>query len=494
MTATESPLTSIRPRWSADAWTVPLVSLVAACVAASSNYFTDPLWMAREGVALLHGGPVAHPDTWGWDPVAGNFIPTAPGWQVFLGLWTLAFGPVGVTIGGIIAVALSLAGLAWVARRCGASSTAIAVAFLWLWAVQGALASRAALPALALWMVDGTWLLAWLRQATSQLPSRQRLIRSAVTQAAITTLGLWIHASWALFAPATAFGIALWALLPQPGPRSLRLRLALWPMIATLLAISAGPAGLNAWSDAARVQAQCAGLIVEWSPFPAQSTFWQVALIVIGSVLALIAGVSLRRAPAWHETPIVALSLATIASTGAAFFALRFMFQAVVLAAPLLAALITRLWTKMGRTRPADHRLGPLYLGRLLAFTFAVLLPWAGLQVRTSPAVAPSPVVAALPSGCHLFADYAIANEVLLLRPDVPVWFDGRLDYWGRQRITSYIRYMAGSNPTGPVPSGTTCVAATASESALASSLSASHRWREARRLRDVSLWLPAST
>jgi hypothetical protein len=102
-------------------------------------------------------------------------------------------------------------------------------------------------------------------------------------------------------------------------------------------------------------------------------------------------------------------------------------------------------------------------------------------------------MLARLPVGCRLFTGSVLASVVVLLRPDVPVWMDGRLDFAGRQMILDGYGYQGGAM-ADPVPPGTTCVlvAANADGDALRARLSTSTDWRRASEDGTLELWLPA--
>ncbi len=51
----------------------------------------------------------------------------------------------------------------------------------------------------------------------------------------------------------------------------------------------------------------------------------------------------------------------------------------------------------------------------------------------------------------------ALADTVILARPDVLVWYDGRADYFGDHRLQQANAYRAAVNPMS-APPGATCV------------------------------------
>nr|NLI50951.1 hypothetical protein [Propionibacterium sp.] len=94
----------------------------------------------------------------------------------------------------------------------------------------------------------------------------------------------------------------------------------------------------------------------------------------------------------------------------------------------------------------------------VLTAVAVLLLPGVALLgpvARARPAEANA--LATLPAGCRLFTPMGVAAVAILTRPDVPVWFDSRVDYYGRTRLLEAIAYSTGQGPTA-APPGTTCV------------------------------------
>ena len=468
--------------------------LVIAAVAAAAGNFTDPLWMARAGTEILSGGAPVHADSWSWDPVANPFVPTSPGWQVLLGLGYQFLGITGVYVVGVLAIAFGLGGLSWIAARLGASATAALLALLPVWAFHGAIASRAAFPALVLFMMD----LQFLRQRVPQLAQETRwgpTLRLALGQFVIAAIGVWMHASWSLFAPATAAIAGFW-LLTSSKPAHWRR----WRQLAALsIGLVAGscvsPTGIGIWVAANRVREQCAGVVLEWSPSWMQDPLWIALSGLIAVYVLSAAALAFRRVENRRlQSTEGVLAILAILSLAASLTTMRFMMQAAILVVPVYAMAIERAWQRQRHGDNADIRFGRVYMSRVMAASFVLLLPLAVVSAASTFPTAHAATTRDLPRGCHLFADYSATNVTLLVRPDVKVWFDGRLDYWGHTRIVEYSRYLGGTNPNGAVPEGTTCVIATGpSEAGLRSVLLASGHWRLVTTSGDMSLWLPAS-
>ena len=100
----------------------------------------------------------------------------------------------------------------------------------------------------------------------------------------------------------------------------------------------------------------------------------------------------------------------------------------------------------------------------------------------------------ALPKGCRLLSDPSSAGPVLLLRPDVRVWFDGRFDYWGRDRLIEAARVLATDRVDEPPFTDTTCVLLSTQDQfaggALAEALDASDEWSRVPGGGTVRAWV----
>jgi hypothetical protein len=83
---------------------------------------------------------------------------------------------------------------------------------------------------------------------------------------------------------------------------------------------------------------------------------------------------------------------------------------------------------------------------------------------------------------------------VLLLRPDVTVWFDGRFDYWGPHRVAAATAALASSDAeVQPLPRAT-CVMLSSDDpvggGALAAALDRSPTWHPAGPDGVVRVWV----
>ena len=114
-------------------------------------------------------------------------------------------------------------------------------------------------------------------------------------------------------------------------------------------------------------------------------------------------------------------------------------------------------------------------------------------------AVGPDEVQKVFPAGAitarQLFARPGIGGAVVLLRPDVPVWMDGRADFFGRDMLLLGYAYYGGTRDD-PVPAGATCVIVDLGADAtpgLRERLRTSPEWRLEGSEGSFELWRPST-
>ena len=468
-------------------------ALALAVPTAASDAFTDNFWMAREGSELLGGGHFVHRNEWSWGDGTGSFVPTSPAWQLALGqIWN--WGEVAGLVGFGLAIAfLNLMALAWVARRLGATPVATVMALALIAVLPTTLSTRPALVATTLMIVElaGVWI---LRTRFMRGPELRALAVLGVSVYATSAIGIWIHASWTAYSILS--GISIAALAWPSGSAALRGRVTvtLVAIMAAVLGAASGPLGAAAWQNAVRVQAVCTGLLTEWSP-PWQGAQPWVSTALWLTVLAIIMDCMIalhrnRAHAARLEWVLVLLSAGCALAAASAF---RMLVPATIFVAPLLAVRISRFMEPNYDSR-LRRRLGERssdqYWTVIMSALGVVLVP-AMLLVSTPLPMLHDPAISALPPSCRLFADATTSNAVLLVRPDVRVWIDGRADMWGRSRLIRAGQFLKGSESGNPVPAGTTCVLIDRTEPGrLRSALVGEGTWRREATSPALELWV----
>jgi hypothetical protein len=288
--------------------------------------------------------------------------------------------------------------------------------------------------------------------------------------------GSWIHLSWLMLAPAMALSWAvLWVATPQLGARRVSW-FSLAGFVGAGLGVLGGPYGTDAWALSRRVQAGCSGLLPDWTGVftPGLAARWAVpGLLTIGSALAALVWVW-RRWPRRDADPrvglVAALLVPALPAALGGLTAIRFVGVSLLTLAPVAAMAAAHLAGRV-RQRLAEEPRGAFRNERLrfwadgrhwrpvLVALLVVLAP--GVLLAALPLGRPAADVAVaerLPHGCRLVSDPDSAATVILVRPDVKVWVDGRADYYGRQRNLEALALLRSSSSDSPVLDQATCV------------------------------------
>lgn len=417
---------------------------------------TDAFWTAREGIDVLNGGGLIHPDRFGWAQPDAVFVPNSPLWQLYLGIAFELGSLSGLLAASVLSLTSSLAAIAWSARKLSAGHLEIAVV-LGLLVIGAAplFVNRAALPAVAL--------LLSAVQVASQQPqgagSRLAPVRAFAIAWLLSALGIWLHNSWALYGLILAIsGLA------ASFARALRGEAPRWRaswswLVGAVLGILSGPLGAQVFLQTTRVGSVARGVILEWSTPWQLGAFWTGVWLTALIVQAAASRSVWRAFWAGDARPALLWTFGLFGLVAGAS-AIRFTFLALVALAPIAASQLTHL-TAGPRARSLRRRLGQRgtrrYWNTVLALVAAALLiPVVRLAGSAYPDLR-DPAVRAIPTGCRVFSDPKSAGAIILLRPDAKVWVDGRTDYWGRERLLLAIQYLRVQGPT-LVPAGTRCV------------------------------------
>jgi hypothetical protein len=463
--------------------------ITLAAVRAGSAEERDPYWQARAGMENLRGLPLARPDTWSWAGVGGDWYQNSPGWNDLLGLaWRVA-GFWGLFLIGFTTIFAVFALSYLFARGLGAhplgALAAVVASFIWGLPMLSARATTGTQVLLLLGLFLPSW---WRRRVSRHSPLVNSLV-FLVVGALLAMVGNWIHLSFLAMAPllAASWGV-YWLFSDWPGDLRSRLRdarrwaLVVGGTIGLGLGTLTTPYGVAMTIERSRVtQATSAGMILEWvSPFssmalgnwptviqwPSAATFaiLTCALFVIWWLRRLRSGLldeSFARASA---AAMVALPL-----TVAGMFMLRFLGASFLIFAPVVGMGITLV---ARRLKECAHRLSDESRFKETAVRWTQTRPWrivlfivwilllpSALLLGPGQHAVPQELKAieALPYGCRLFAVAGISGPALLVRPDVTVWWDGRADYFGRQRLIEGEIYYSGRGAT-PMPTGATCM------------------------------------
>ncbi len=465
----------------------------------------DPYWQVRAGAENLAGWPLARADTWSWAGIDGNWYQNSAGWNDVLALSYGLAGYWGIFLltAVMIGVYLSLAAL--LGARFGASPLPGMAGMVVLIAGSlSMLSPRATLIVQVLILAAVALADSWARWRATQVPAWANASAALVVAAALSGLGNWAHMSFLTMSPVLAVLWALvWLLSPLDGAR--RAGLVVGGTVGWMLSLLASPYGVALGLERTRVvQEVCAGLILEWSsPFQSGMDPKARTAVAVGVALALAMAVWLvrrlrarRRCAA--EAALLALALFGIPATLASLWAVRFLGIGLLTMAPVVAlaaseavVAVRRWFAARPPSRWAEYAEGRFWRQVLAAVT-VLLLPgalWLGAQHAVP---AEQALVEQLPANCRLMNSQTVAGPVILSRPDVKVWIDGRADFFGRAHIKDTYDYYLAQN-TGLVPPGTTCVLLQNDYGLpLARAIAESPDWRLTAREGQFELWLPA--
>jgi hypothetical protein len=368
-------------------------------------------------------------------------------------------------------VAVALAGRALGARPLAILAGALPMILL----VLPALSPRASLPAQTLFLctvLAGWW---WSWRAASR-PGWVNALGLATVGLVASTLGNWIHLSWAAFAAVTAL---IWAVMWLLTPGLLlvrRLAAAVAGTIGLGLGVVLGPYGVAGTIERAHVVSEAStGFIIEWmNPFtPGLILRWGTVAVVALLVAAasLIGVIRQLRAGKWADPRVrlrVGLAVGGVVAALAGLTAVRFTAMALLTLAPLAPLLVPRI----ARTVRGAALRGPAII-RSRAVEWTSESFWRPVAVALVVVLAPFTLLAAwphsqppgmaaiaqIPSGCRVFTSYEQSAAIILLRPDVTIWVDSRSDYYGRERLAEAgTLFFAPSTPDGrTAPDGAQC-------------------------------------
>ena len=231
-------------------------------------------------------------------------------------------------------------------------------------------------------------------------------------------------------------------------------------------------------------------------------------LALVGAAMSATWCARRWRSARMDDTVALVAGLTTLALPAAVggLVAVRFIGVVAYTLAPVAALAVTRLSDRATRRVAEDPPRGIFRSARVrfwsqgshwrpvLIAVWVLLLP--GVALLTLPFARPiddAAVLNRLPSGCLLFSDGGTGGAAVLLRPDIPVWYDGRADYWGRDRNTLAARVLATDDVETPPFSQATCVALrvdTEGTKLVEKGLNASGSWKQIARSGEVVGWV----
>jgi hypothetical protein len=473
----------------------------------------DPYWQVRAGLENLAGLPLARPDTWTWSGAPGDWYPNSPLWNLLLGLSYQTAGFWGLSVLSAATILCLFGVTMLLARRLGSRPLPGLLGLLMVCAGAYPMLNARATLAVQVLLLGAVYLVLRLGDHASGRSWGTLAAATFLSAAALSVTGNWLHLSFLVLAPVLAVVWALvWMLTPGLPARE-RVLLSLAGAGGWVLGCLLSPYGVaTGLARSLAVQEACQGLVIEWSS-PLQPG---LAGRSGGTLVMLTAALVLAGATVWWiarqwlagnaARDLLAIAVLGVPAALAGVVALRFLGVALLTLAPVAAAAATRLADDLRRAlhgRPGraglKGRLAEYGSGRfwriVLTATLVLLSPGVLFLAGEHAVPAERAVAGQLPPRCRLFSRPGIASAVELLRPDVPVWMDGRADFFGRSMLVETVGYLEGTGPD-PVPHGTTCVligTRTDPSPGLRERLRNSAEWRLSATGGSFELWLPVA-
>lgn len=457
-------------RW----WLAFGVLSVFAAVRSATSLERDPFWSARAGVENLEGSQLVRADTWSWS-TDGVWYPNSPGWNIVLGLGWQALGFWGIFVAGFLAITLMFGLALLLARLAGARAlpTLVGITPILLAATSG-FSPRATVVVQCLIFVGVLFAWWWVGIARRMRPGISWLVIATVGFA-LSLLGNWVHVSFMFMAGAIAvmWAIAWWS---SPGlTMAARVGHVMAGSLGLLLGCVLSPYGIELTLERSRVVDRIArGLVSEWMSvldFLARAEYQAIPIAVIA--LSAIVGCTFwvgrlhRRGGRFDARMRIILPLALfgILAVCAGFGTVRFLAVGLVAILPVAGAAATdavdalrqRQRTTSGywsRPRVMAYTSGR-FLTVVILIVGLIVAPLAASRIAVGALPAEARIAERIPEGCRVWAKIGAAGPIILTRPDTEVWIDGRVDFYGRDRVVEYAQILLGQSP---LPEQTGCV------------------------------------
>jgi hypothetical protein len=455
-----------------------------------------------------------------------DFYPNSPVWNYLLGVsWWLG-GFWGLFVFGFLAIFGFFAVTYVLARKLGAHPLGAAAGIVggFIWAMP--MVSSRGTVGVQILLTLGLLVTGWWRPRLERYSPLLNGLAFLAIGATLGTVGNWIHLSFLLMGPALAvcWGV-YWLAADWPG--SWRSRLTDRRRWALVLGGAAGlvigslttPYGVAGTIERSReTAAACATYIIEWvSPFDpglfgtgSLAVQWRGAALIglTSAVLVVLWWIRRMRRGCVDNRFALVCSIATLAVplSIAGMFALRFLGLSILMMMPVWGAAITWAAHRLKHRAVAlasDHRFKETAMRwtqtvpwrRVLMIVWALLLPlavWLSVGIHARPSEMDA--IDSLPRGCRLFSTALVAGPVILARPDILVWFDGRADYYGQERLAENYAYITGQAATA-APPGATCAVFPALTHAnklprLTARMNADPQWRLVATIDEFDVWL----
>lgn len=366
---------------------------------------SDVFWQTRAGLDFLNHQTLLTNDIWSYAPHAGEWIPNSWGWNAILGyaykysatfgLFTLGF-VVSIIFFSIIISASRKIGSSW--NSINHTLSVIIIFSLPILSLRPALISALAV-AIVLFFIEDL-----LRLFT------KRPIILTILFLLLNFVMINLHLSWPAYLFAGLVGVTGYLLTTSSYKKTLFTMLPL--TIAAVIGITANPLEFKWLSHVLFTISSSTDLIYEWRPI------WEEPIYILGLIIILV-----QLYPVTKFKRIRPWAFTSVAFGIMGIMAIRFLPWAFLFALPAWS-----FWIRSFRIKKDKYLSLP---GVALAVALTTIC-FEASELHGMPAYLDA--IKVLPPNCHLIATPLPSGAVILFRPDVKIFVDGRNDYWGKER------------------------------------------------------------
>lgn len=444
------------------AWScfIPVALLRAGSIAED-----DTFWQVRTGLAELHRGQLLRTDELSWTAAGQPWVQNSWLFNVLDAIAYRLGGLAGVALfGAVLALAVAAVVLR-LSRAAGATPLAATTALM------------AYLPLLIVAFNVRPQLVDYLAFGLALLILRHMWAGRHLARGVALLTALAI--AWANLHPATPTLVVLCVVLAGAS-LPLRSRRTTAALAGAALGVAVGtvvnPYGLRVVTQGLSIAREASRYVFEWRHADLTDV-WQLGFILV----ALLAAREYRR----RGEPV--LLGATVVTLGFYLVAVRYLPWVIVAAVPGLALAASRppLGDFLVRRRP-------VLVAGVVALSLVAAPSLAHLG-RPDPGQFAPRVVTALPDHCRLFNVDTTGGLVSLVRPDVLVAADGRVEVYGAALLYRIRLALSQPDLAQDLLSRATC-AVVPPTSGLAHRLSGDPAWRHARTEGPMALFIRTAT
>lgn len=426
---------------------------------------TDIFWQVRAGLDWFNNFKIITIDQWSYIP-AGDWIPNSWGWNIVLATFFKISPEFGLFFFGSLLNLFLFFILIRMARKLNAKWEYINISLILI--IIFALPIFAIRPA----FISGLTALLFLIYSNIffEFTSRSPII-AYLTFFFFNILMINFHYSWPAFILPSLIGITFFNLNNSQSPK-LKINSFALLFLISILGIFINPLGIHLFKHIFETVSVSKVTIYEWQ-FIGKEPMYIISLII-----ALL--------PIWFmrfENNSKLLSGAVITFSLMGLYAIRFIPWALVYSFPLIAIIPNQF--KVPTWWQNRHSL----ITNLVSITFVLIfIPFSYEGIKYHGKANNLEMINKLPTKCQLFASPLISGEVILYRPDIKIYIDGRNDYWGIDRYKFANALIENPTLKNIDAIGTTCIL-TEAYSPLSKLLNSTQSWKRTNKS-NLEIWI----